>query len=237
MKWTLVTGGSRRLGADICQELAVQGYSVLIHYRNSKDEAEDVALRCRKMGVKAEMIYGDFSNAESTQVFAKECLMKYPDIKNLVNNVGNYLVKSAALTTPEEWNALVQTNLNTPFALCHAMIPSIKAHRGHIINIGVVGANNIHADIKRTAYLMTKMSLCMLTKSLARELAPFGVRVNMVSPGYLEYAVDLDGAKLPMERAASSKDVLNAISFLMNENNSYITGQNIEVGGGVGLIN
>ena len=175
MKWTLVTGGSRRLGADICLELAAQGHSLLVHYRNSKGEAENVALRCREMGVEAEIIYGDFSTEESTQAFAKACLMKYPDIKNLINNVGNYLVKSAASTAPEEWNALIQTNLNAPFALCHAFIPSITLCQGNIINIGVVGANNIHADIKRTAYLMTKMSLCMLTKSLARELAPSGI--------------------------------------------------------------
>lgn len=237
MKWTLVTGGSKRLGAAICLSLAAKGHSILVHYRQSKQEAEAVAAECRKSGIDAEVIQGDFSSMESTAEFTKKCLKQYPEIKNLINNVGNYLVKSAAMTTPEEWNALFQSNLNAPFALCHSFLPSLQSCQGNIINIGVTGANSIHADVKRTAYTATKMSLLMLTKSLARELAPSQVRVNMVSPGYLENAVDLAGAQLPMQRPASLEEVVRVISFLLDENNHYITGQNIEVGGGIGLLN
>lgn len=236
MKWTLVTGASRRLGAAICHSLASLGYPILVHYRNSQQEAEAVTAECRKLGVDAEMIQGDFSSLESTNRFIEKCRKHYPDIKTLINNVGNYLVKSAEATTPEEWNALFQTNVNAPFALCHSFLPSLKACQGNIINIGVVGANTIHADVKRTAYLATKMSLLMLTKSLARELAQSQVRVNMVSPGYLDNAVDLSKARLPMQRPATLEEVIKVIIFLLDENNGYITGQNIEVGGGLGLF-
>lgn len=236
MKWTLVTGGSKRLGAAICLSLAKQGYPILVHYRNSQLEAMTIAAECRKLGVDAEAIQGDFSSLESTMDFIKICLKRYPKIKTLINNVGNYLVKSAESTTPEEWNALFQANVNAPFALCHSLLSSLKACGGNIINIGVVGINNIHADIKRTAYMSTKMSLLMLTKSLARELASSQVRVNMVSPGYLDNAVDLSEARMPMQRPASLEEVIKVISFLLDEKNSYITGQNIELGGGLGLI-
>lgn len=236
MKWTLVTGGSKGLGSEICQSLASEGHSVLVHYSKSKQAAEDVVFRCRKQGVEAELIQGDFSSLETTKYFAESCLVQFPGIKNLINNVGNYLVKPAGKTTPEEWTALFQTNLNAPFTLCHFFLSSLQACQGSIVNIGVVGANNIHADVKRTAYMATKMSLFMLTKSLARELASSHVRVNMVSPGYIENAIDLVDAKLPMDRPASFDEVVRAISFLLNENNRYITGQNIEIGGGIGLL-
>ncbi len=235
MKWTLVTGGSKRLGANICLALASQGDSILVHYRNSKQQAEDIASQCRKLGVEAKTIQGDFSSMESTRSFIQNCMKLYPEIKTLINNVGNYLVKPACETTPEEWCELFQTNLNAPFALCQALIPSLKAYRGNIINIGVTGINNIHAEVKRTAYSATKMALLMLTKSLARELASSHVRVNMVSPGYLENAVDLAEAVFPMQRPAYMDEVSRVILFLLNEENSYITGQNIEVGGGIGL--
>jgi NAD(P)-dependent dehydrogenase (short-subunit alcohol dehydrogenase family) len=236
MKWTLVTGGSKGLGAAICRSLASQGHSILIHYRHSKQEAQEVSTDCRKFGVSAEIISGDFSNDSSLQAFIKECLHRYPKIITLINNVGNYLIKSAAETTPKEWNTLFQINVHAPFALCQTFLPSLKECQGHIINIGVVGINNIHADVKRTAFMATKMSLLMLTKSLARELASEHVRVNMVSPGYLINSVDLNEAKLPMQRAADFEEVANAISFLLDQQNGYITGQNIEIGGGIGLL-
>lgn len=236
MKWTLVTGGAKRLGAEICLSRAAQGDSILVHYRSSRKDAEDVAAACRKHGVDAQIIQGDFSSLESTLLFIEECRRQFPDIKNLINNVGNYLVKSAVHTTPEEWNALFQTNLHAPFALCQAFSSSICQAQGNILNIGVVGVNNIHADVKRTAYVATKMSLWMLTKSLARELASSHVRVNMISPGYLENAVDLSGANLPMQQPVRLEEVIQTVSFLLDEKNRHLTGQNIEVGGSIGLL-
>lgn len=237
MEWTLVTGGAKRLGREICLELARRGMAVLVHYRTSHTEALQVVEECRSFGVVAEAIQGDFSSLESTQHFAQACHKRYPKIKNLINNVGNYLVKSGVRTTPEEWCWLFQTNVHAPFALSRALLPGIIEAKGNIINIGVVGVGNIYADVSRTAYLTTKMALWMLTKSLARELAPMHVRVNMVSPGYLDSAVDLPKEnKLPMGRPGTYADITHALMFLLQEQSSYITGQNIEVGGGIGLV-
>jgi NAD(P)-dependent dehydrogenase (short-subunit alcohol dehydrogenase family) len=237
MEWTLVTGGAKRLGAEICQGLAKQGLPILIHYKTGETEAKKVAQVCRALGVDAEIVQGDLSSMLSTQQFIEHCLVRYPAIKNLINNVGNYLVKSAGETSFQEWEALFQTNLHAPFALSRAFLPSLLQHRGNIINIGTAGMGCIRAEVCRTAYSMTKMCLLMLTKSLARELASSHVRVNMVSPGYLENAVDLPEKmpELSMQRPAKLQEVVRVIGFLLDEKSGYITGQNIEVSGGIAL--
>lgn len=237
MKWTLVTGGAKRLGAEICLTLAKAGYSVVVHYNTSRTEAEQIVQQCREIGVKAECIQGDFASPESTELFIQSYQERFPNTANLINNVGMYLIKSGLNTTEGEWKTLFQTNVHTPFALIRNLIPTIKENRGNIINLGVSGLQSHQANTYSTAYYMTKQALWSLTRSLASELASSLVRVNMVSPGYLDFAVDLpsDIKKLPMHRAATAEEVSRVIAFLMDPKSAYITGQNIEVAGGVKL--
>ena len=237
MEWTLVTGGSRRLGAEICFALAEKGLSLLIHYHQQAEMAEATARRCREKGVRAEIIAGDFSTPESTQLFAEDCCARFSLIRNLVNNVGSYLLKSALETTPKEWQTIFQSNLHAPWMLTQAFLPGIKQQKGRIINLGMAGVGILQADLRRSAYRMAKTSLYLLTKSLARELAPHQVGVNMVSPGYMENSVDLPD-QFPihsMQRAGQLREVARVVAFLMAEESCYITGQNIEVAGGVAL--
>lgn len=237
MKWTLVTGGAKRLGAQLCLDLAAKGYSILVHYHTSQREARKVVEACRALGVAGEMIQGDFSTFESTNDFIRDCQARFPLIEGLINNVGTYLVKSASNTTIEEWNSVFQSNVHTPFALCRAFLPTLSQHRGSIINIGIAGLEGLRADVYSTAYMSAKMALLMLTKSLAKEMASKGVRVNMISPGYLENAIDLpkDTTIFPMQRPALLSEVSQMVIYLLDEQNRYITGQNIEIAGGVRL--
>lgn len=237
MNWTLVTGGAKRLGAEICTTLASKGHNILVHYNSSKNEAVDVVKACTRYGVKAESVQGDFSSKETTIKFLNVLQERFPDIENLVNNVGNYIVKPALATSVNEWYDLFQTNLHAPFILTKGLAASIQAARGSIVNIGVAGVNSVQADTYSTAYTATKLSLCMLTKSLALELASSGVRVNMVSPGYLDNAVDkpLDWSSVPMKRAGVPSEIARVVAFLLEDESSYITGQNIEVAGGLRL--
>lgn len=237
VKWTLVTGGARRIGAAICLHLAEKGYNVLIHYKNSQEEADKVARACAALGVYAACIRGDFSNTDHLHTFIQEVEMKYPSIENLVNNVGNYLIKSALNTSEEEWKSIFQTNLFTPLLLMQKLIPQIKSNKGSIINLGTSGLSASRADTYSTAYKMTKSALLTLTRSLARELAPEHVRVNMVSPGQMDISRDApaDLSKLPMGRLGTSQEIARVVAFLLDPENSYITGQNIEVAGGLGL--
>jgi NAD(P)-dependent dehydrogenase (short-subunit alcohol dehydrogenase family) len=237
MGWTLVTGGAQRLGAEICRTLAKQGYDVVIHYNHSHREAIHLVKECRKLGVKAECLQGDFSERSSTEHFVQGYLKQFPDTVNLINNVGNYIMKSGLNTDLSEWYDLIQTNLNAPYELIRGLIPSIKKNRGSILNLGVAGMEGLRADVHATVYTLTKTALWMLTRSLAKELAPDLVRVNMVSPGYLEISVDLpkDLSTIPMKRTGTTQEVAKVIVELLGPNSTYITGQNIEVAGGIGL--
>ncbi len=228
--WTLVTGAARGLGAEICLTLAKAGQPLVIHYNLSQREAEDVAGRCRAWGVEAETLQGDFSTIEGVKLFAERYLAQFPHTKALVNNVGPFLIKSALDTSSTELSTLLQTNVQAPFALIKSLSESLKKQQGAIVNIGVAGL--YHADTFCSGYSAAKASLYSLTKALARELAPFDVSVNMVSPGYLENSVTLP-EEFPMKRPATLAEVASLVAYLLE--NRYITGQNIEIAGGVRL--
>lgn len=236
LPWSLVTGGAKGLGAEICLTLAKQGFPVLVHYRSSHREAADIVKICRQY-VPSEKIQGDFSNSNFLNQFNETLHQQSYEVGNLINNVGTYLVKPTLNYTQEDLCKLFQSNLFAPYALIQSLIPSLKKFQGNIINIGVAGINSLRADTYSIAYTMAKLSLGMLTRSLAKELAASFVKVNMVSPGYLENAVDLpkEPSSLPMKRPAVFKEVADIIAFLLKEENSYVTGQNIEIAGGVRL--
>lgn len=237
MGWTLVTGGAKRLGAVICLKLARAGHNVIVHYNTSAKEALEVVEECKTHGVEAEAVQGDLSSSEGVEALAKVIVSRFPKLTNLINNVGNYLIKPTLETSIVELVELYQTNFFAPFVLIQKLTPLIKKHRGAVINLGVTGLENRKADCTSVAYTLTKSSLLLLTKSLAKDLAPFDVRVNMVSPGYIENAVDLpeDLSTLPMGRAATCEEVARVILFLLDKDSEYITGQNIEVAGGIRL--
>ncbi len=237
MRWTLVTGGAKRLGAAIVRTLANEGRNCVIHYRNSKTEAEQLKDELRALGCQAETIYGDLSTIDSTRSFLSEYLSRFEETEILVNNVGNYALGPASSTDPKTALDLFQVNVISALMLCQAMIPSLKKCRGHIINLGIAGTSQSFANTHATLYNMTKLSLSMLTKSLAKELAPFHVAVNMVSPGYIENSVDLssDPRHIPWGRPATLAEVAGAVRFLTSPQSSYMTGQNLEISGGTRL--
>jgi NAD(P)-dependent dehydrogenase (short-subunit alcohol dehydrogenase family) len=237
MAWTLVTGGAKRLGAEICRNLAKAGYDVIVHYNTSHQEALQVAEECRQQGVHSEVMQGDFSTPTSTQKFIGDYLQKFPITYNLINNVGNYHLASFQETSSQVCYDLFQTNFHAPFAIIQALLPSLKNLKGNIINLGVGGIHNVKIKSIGPIYCATKAALWHLTKTMAYELASSQVRVNMVSPGCLEIAVDLpdDLNKFPMKRAGKSSEVSRVITFLLAKESSYITGQNIEVAGAYAL--
>lgn len=237
MGWVLVTGGAKRLGAEICRALAQQGHDIVVHYRASQQEALSVAQTCRSFGVAAEIVQGDLSSQAGVSDFLQRYLNDFSDTSHLVNNVGNYFTDSLQKTGVAQWHELFQVNVHAPFHLIHALLPGIKSVRGRIINIGTLG---IHARGYRrsSAYMITKESLLALTRSLAVELASDGVAVNMVSPGQLDISVDYTpeaAAALPMGRAGRVEEVARVVAFLLQPESGYITGQNIEVAGAYGL--
>lgn len=234
MPWTLITGSAKRLGACLALELAKAGHHLVLHYRNSRQEAEDTARLCQKEGVEAVVLRGDFSTPEGVADFLQRYLQKFEHTGCVIHNVGNYLVKPLLATALAEWQSLFQTNLTTAFQIMQALVPSLKRTQGAILHIGSAGLERRTAGVRSPVYNLTKMSLLHLTRTAAQELAPFQVRVNMVSPGQLTISEDLppDLTILPMQRAGEPQEVARAVLFLLDPANRYITGQNIEVAGG-----
>lgn len=237
MHWTLVTGAAQGLGREVCLALAEQKRAVLIHYNQSADGALSLKNRCQEQGAAAEIIQGDFSTQEGVADFIRRLSENYPTIRALVNNVGNFFAKAVLETSSEEVLALFQTNLYAPFALIRALAASLIQEKGAIVNLGMAGLNAGGADAYCPVYSMTKGALFLLTKSLAKELAPLGVNVNMVSPGYMENTNNFpaDLSKIPLGRFSELQEVARVVLFLLDPCNASITGQNIEVAGGVRL--
>lgn len=230
-KRVLVTGAAKRLGAEIARMLAKQGYDVVIHYRNSKKEAEQIAEECRSFGVDAQLIQGDFSTRAGVEAFISQYRARFPDTYGLVNNVGDYVVGEC-----DDPEMLFWTNVFAPQQLMVEMVDLLQRERGAVVNLGFVGVGGVRGSSYCPVYLSSKEALLSLTRSYAKAWAPKNVRVNMVSPGYLDNAVDLpENEKLPMGRPALCEEVARVVAFLLDPASAYITGQNLDVAGGIKL--
>lgn len=224
MTTVLVTGGANGIGASIVERLSQAGHSLLIHYNESEQEAIELAQRCKG----SEIIQGDFSSFEGIEEFVKK--VGHFNIASLVNNVGNYLIKPILQTESEDWNSLYFPNFLAPVELVRSLQDTIRLNQGSIVNLGVAGLHK--ATSRSVAYNCLKSSLWTYTLALSKEMAASGVNVNMISPGYIENSIE-QPSHLPMGRLGLKNEVAEAVYFCLS--NKYVTGQNIEVAGGVGL--
>ncbi|MFN0065625.1 MAG: SDR family NAD(P)-dependent oxidoreductase [Chlamydiales bacterium] len=230
--WVLVTGGAKGLGAAIAVALARRGYNIVIHSR--KSDPQKVVQDCQKEGIEVGELLGDFSTPKGVEEFLKNYQKKFPSTKGIVNNVGNFQEVSPKEMTDELSRMLMQTNLHAPEALIRSLLPSLIENRGRVVNIGTTGIGQSRPNLSATAYAMTKEALWKYTLSLAKELVPYHVMVNMVSPGVLENSIDVAKHKeLPMREPTPLTCVADAVAFLFGS--SHITGQNLTVSGGFGL--
>jgi len=228
VSWVLVTGGAKGIGAAICLALAEQGHNIVIHYRKSQKSAQEVADRCREIGVHAEIIEGDFSSDLALKDFIDRYLQQFDSTSGLVNNAGEYLIAPSLETEASSWRSLFEVNFFAPVFLTQTLASSLEV----VVNLGQVGLERGYKTI--AAYGASKAALLSVTRSLSRELAPRGVRVNMVSPGYVETtAGEIQVERLPMERMATPCEIASAVAFFFRKESSYITGQNLEVAGGL----
>ena len=232
----LITGSARRTGRDIALALAKKGAEVIIHYRNSRLEAEQTVREIIAFGGKAYCLQADLNDVLQVGALIQDIQKHSGKLDILVNNVGNYLVMPLLNTTAEEWDYLIRSTATVTFNTCKAAVEIMTDRQsGKIINIGDAGADYIKDWPDKTPYMIGKTGVLILTKSLAKLCANQGITVNMVSPGMLENTIfrPEGGAGLvPNGRYGTSEDVINAILFLLKKESNHITGANIKVSGG-----
>jgi pteridine reductase len=236
-KAALVTGAARRVGAAIARELHAQGANVLIHHRASSAEARTLVTSFN--GVRAgsaALAQSDLRDTSALAVLVERTVQAFGRLDILVNNASAFYPTPLGEITEAEWDELVGTNVKAPLLLSQAAAAELRRTRGLIVNIV-----DIHAlrPLKRhTVYSITKAGLAMLTRSLARELAP-EIRVNGVAPGPVLWPEDeIDPAlkeeiiaRTALKRPGSPEDVARAVAFFAKDA-PYVTGQILAVDGG-----
>ena len=242
-KTALISGGARRVGAEIARILHSHGMNLVIHYRASKDDALALKTELEKNRAHSVvLVQGDLHDSARLPSLVEEAAAAFGRLDALVNNASSFYPTPVGSATEQQWNDLIGTNLKAPFFLSQAAAPHLRKTQGCIVSIA-----DIHADrpIKRyPIYCAAKAGLVMLTKSLARELAP-EVRVNAIAPGTIlwpEGAAELSAAqreemvaRIPLKRSGAPSDIATTALFLIRDA-TYISGQVIAVDGGRSVV-
>lgn len=236
-KVAIVSGGSRGIGASIVETLASSGFDVVLNYRFSADNANDIASKFSNVVT----FQADVSDHAQVKSLVDFTISKFGRIDLLVNNAGIDFINTLSDTSDSDFDTVLRNNLYSAFYLSKEVSPyMINAKSGLIINIssiwGIVGASC------EMAYSVSKAGLDAMTKSLAKELGPSNIRVNSIAPGIIDTDMNSFLSKeelseivndIPLERIGLTSDVADTVLFL--DKNSYITGQVIQVTGGWNL--
>lgn len=248
-KTALITGGATGLGRRTALQLAAEGINLIINYRNSKIEAEELAVEMtRRYRTKNICIKGDITQYEDCENLVSEALKEFKSIDIIVHNAGPYIAERKKMADYEikEWDYLINGNLNAVFYLSNLLIPYMRKQKwGRIITVGFDRVESAPGWIYRSAFAAAKSGLASLTKTIALEEAEYGITANMVCPGdiigeWKERAI-IDSLKekddsVPVGRPGTGEDVSRVISFLADENSSFITGSIIPVTGGKDVL-
>lgn len=240
-KVALVTGSSSGIGAAIAAELANGGAHVALHYRGNADGAEAVAETIRAAGGECGIYQADVSDADAASELVKAVQADIGPIDILVNNAGTTRDTLLMTMKEEDWDAVIGTNLKSVYAVTKPVLRGMfKKRWGRIINIAsVVG---VSGQAGQTNYSASKAGMIGFTKSLAREVAPRKVTVNAIAPGFIPTALtDVLGDELrehiltttPLGRMGTPEEIAWGVAFLASERSGFITGQVLNVDGGL----
>ncbi|KKB39308.1 3-oxoacyl-[acyl-carrier-protein] reductase [Bacillus thermotolerans] len=240
-KTALVTGASRGIGRAVALELAREGARVIVNYSGSEEKAKQVVEDIKAIGREAIAVKCNVADSEEVADMFKQALEAFGKVDILVNNAGITRDNLLMRMKEEEWDAVINTNLKGVF-LCTktATRPMMKQRSGRIINIAsVVG---VSGNPGQANYVAAKAGVIGLTKTTAKELAPRGITVNALAPGFI--TTDMTDAlpeenkeallsQIPLGRLGDPEDIAKAAAFLASDDAGYITGQTIHVNGGM----
>lgn len=237
-KVVVVTGGSRGIGAQIVKTLANENYKVVLNYNNSKEQAEKIQQELLEQGKEIEIIKADVSKREETEKLIQFAINKFNKIDVLINNAGISQEGLFTDVTEEEWQKIINTNLNSVF-YCNqqALKYMIPEQQGCIINISSIwGETGASCEV---AYSTTKAAINGMTKALAKEVGPSNIRVNAIAPGIIDTDMNKNltieehkqiKEQIPLNRIGKAIDIAKCVKWLVED--EYTTGQIISINGG-----
>lgn len=237
----VVTGGSRGIGRAVAVQLAADGYDIAFCYRLGGDAAVQTEKEIRDLGVECYHAPCDVADLGSVQAFLGTVEEKLGDTAVLVNSAGIVKDNPMVLMPAADWHAVIDTNLSGTYNFCRsAVFGFMKRKSGTIVNISSVAG--VFGNPTQTNYSAAKSGIHGMSRALSKEVAKYGIRVNVVAPGFIDTDMTsglTDKARkaalgmIPMKRIGSPEDVSDLVSFLVSERASYITGQVIQVDGGI----
>ena len=240
-KVALITGATRGIGREIALELAANGFDIAVNYRSEKDIPEDLKKEIESHNVRCEFVKADVSSFEQCESMVKDAIAKFGRIDVLVNNAGITRDGLIMRMKKEDFEAVIDVNLVGTFNVTRNVIPyMIKQRSGRIISLSsVVG---VAGNAGQTNYSASKAGVIGFTKSLAKEVASRNILVNAVAPGFID--TDMTkvlsdsvkegiNAQIPLRRMGSPREVAKVVKFLASEDSSYVTGQVINIDGGM----
>lgn len=242
-KTALITGGATGIGKKTALELAGSGVNLVINFRNSVEQAKQLEKELVSYGVKSLLVQGDLTKEEDCKRLIETALTFSPTIDILIHNAGPYVHTRKEMVdyTFEEWNYIMNGNLNAVFYLSKLLIPKMREQKwGRIVTVGFDRVESAPGWIYRSAFAAAKTGLASLTKTIALEEAANGITANMVCPGdiigewkekNISDAVDVFDKDTPVGRPGTGEDISRMISFLVSDKSSFITGSIIPITG------
>jgi len=243
-KVALVTGASSGIGRATAEALAASGAGVAINFHRNEAGAEAARAQIAGGGGRAIIVQGDVTQASEVQSLVEQTVAEFGAIDILVNNAGSLVERLKILElTEERWDEVINLNLKSAFLCCRAIAASMMERKaGAVINVSSIAGRNGGA-LGSIHYSTAKGGLITFTKGLAKELAPFGVRVNAVSPGVIDTRyheqfstpemMKTYAGMIPLGRVGTPAEVAKVICFLASDAASYLAGETIEINGGM----
>jgi len=228
----LVTGAGRGLGQAIAVHLAAPGRLLLLHHHASMGGVDETAAKVRAQGAEPACLPADLADFDQREDLLRQVTAHTGHLTLLVNNAGIYPETALLEIDPAQWRRVMEVDCNAVQHMIHGLLPLLKAGSpAQVVNIGDSGADRVVARLEATPYHVAKLGVHVLTRSYAKALAGEGVRVNMISPGFLDNSVGEPGSPLPQGRKGTFGDVLGALDYLRSEAAAYVSGANLVVSG------